>query len=122
MSRAVRQNIQRAKRRSAAVRRRIRQDHSGRVRMSVNRSNTHFSVQLIDDAKGVTLAAASTMEKDFRKGNKGNVADAKRLGEVLAKRAQDKGISEVVFDRGPYKYTGRVAAFAEAARAGGMKF
>lgn len=122
MSRAIRQNNKRTEKRAARVRTRLRKDNSGRIRLSVHRTETHISAQLIDDVKGVTLAAASTMEKDLRKSNKGNIAAAAAVGELLAKRAKEKGVTEVVFDKGAFKYHGRVKALAEAARAGGVKF
>ncbi len=105
----------------------IRNRFSGtaeRPRLAVFRSNNHISVQVIDDAAGNTLVAASTMEKDIKakleKTN--NVEAAKVLGEVIAKRALDKGIETVVFDRGGYIYHGKVAALAEAAREAGLQF
>jgi large subunit ribosomal protein L18 len=123
MSRAIRLNNARTAKRAAAVRRRLRADHSGRLRLSVHRTEKHISVQLIDDVKGVTLAAASTMEKDLRKANKGNIAAAKQVGELMAKRIQEKNITgDVMFDKGAFKYTGRVAALADAMRAAGTKF
>ena len=123
MSRAIRQNNKRTDKRAARVRRRLKADNSGNLRLSVHRSETHISAQLIDDAKGVTLVSASTMEKDLRGSNKGNIADAKKVGELLAKRIKEKGITAgVMFDKGSFKYTGRVAALAEAVRAGGVKF
>lgn len=92
-----------------------------RPRLSVFRSLAHIYAQVIDDDKGVTLVAASSMDKDF-KGTGGNVAGAKLVGAAIAKKAIEKGITEVVFDRGGYIYHGRVAALAEAAREGGLKF
>jgi large subunit ribosomal protein L18 len=122
MSRAIRLNNARTEKRAARVRRRIRSDNSGRMRLSVHRTENHISVQLIDDTKGVTLAAASTMEKELRTKNKGNIAAATLVGELIAKRAKEKGVTEVVFDKGAFKFHGRVKALAEAARAGGVKF
>ena len=105
----------------------IRNRFSGtaeRPRLAVFRSNNHMSVQVIDDAAGKTLVAAYTMEKDIKakleKTN--NVEAAKALGEIIAKRALDKGIETVVFDRGGYIYHGKVAALAEAAREAGLQF
>ena len=92
-----------------------------RPRLAVYRSLSHIYAQIIDDTKGVTLCAASTTEKDFKEYG-GNVAAAKAVGETIAKRAADKKITEVVFDRGGYVYTGRVQALAEGAREGGLKF
>ena len=94
-----------------------------RPRLSVYRSLNHIYVQLIDDLKGTTLVAASTNEDaKQKKRTGGNVASAKDVGKVLAERAQAKGISKVVFDRGGYIYHGRVKALADAARAAGLQF
>ena len=106
---------------------RIRNRFSGtaeRPRLAVFRSNNHMYAQIIDDTVGNTLAAASTLEKDVKaeleKTN--NVDAAAYLGTVIAKRALEKGITEVVFDRGGYIYQGKVAALAEAAREAGLTF
>lgn len=93
---------------------------AARPRLSVYRSLNHIYAQLIDDVKGVTLAAASTTEKGFENG--GNVEAAKKVGELLGQRAAEKGIEECVFDRGGYIYHGRVQALADGARAAGLKF
>ena len=85
------------------------------------RSLNHIYAQLIDDGKGVTLATASSVEKDFGM-NGGNKEAAKKVGEMIAKRAAEKGITEVVFDRGGYIYHGRVKELAGGAREGGRKF
>ena len=85
------------------------------------RSNANIYAQLIDDVNGVTLASASTLEKEFE-GATGNAEAAKKVGLILAERAKEKGINEVVFDRGGYVYHGRVAALAEGAREGGLDF
>ena len=90
-------------------------------RLNVFRSLQHIYAQLIDDVNGVTLASASTVEKDFEDYG-GNKTAAHKVGETLAKRAADKGITEVVFDRGGYIYHGRVQELAEGAREGGLKF
>ena len=92
-----------------------------RPRLSVFRSNKQIYAQVIDDVNGVTLVSASTKDKDFQNYG-GNIEAAKAIGETIAKRAQEKGITEVVFDRGGYVYHGRVAALAEAAREAGLKF
>ncbi len=92
-----------------------------RPRLNVYRSLNHIYAQVIDDVKGVTLVAASSVEKDFGM-NGGNKEAAKKVGELIAKRAADKGITEVVFDRGGYIYHGRVKELAEGAREGGLKF
>jgi large subunit ribosomal protein L18 len=95
-----------------------------RPRLCVFRSLNHIYAQVIDDAKGTTLAAASTLEPELKgtSGGKKKTARAELAGSLLAKRAIEKGISTVVFDRGGYKYHGRVKAFAEAARQAGLKF
>ena len=90
-------------------------------RLNVFRSNANIYAQIIDDVNGVTLVSASTLEKDFE-GATGNAEAAKKVGAVLAERAKAKGIEDVVFDRGGYVYHGRVAALAEGAREGGLKF
>ena len=90
-------------------------------RLNVFRSNANIYAQIIDDVNGVTLVSANTLEKDFE-GAAGNCEAAKKVGAVLAERAKAKGIEAVVFDRGGYIYHGRVAALAEGAREGGLKF
>ena len=90
-------------------------------RLDVFRSNSYIYAQLIDNVNGVTLAAASSNEKDFG-GNAGNCEGARKVGQLIAERAAAKGISEVVFDRGGYIYHGRVKELAEGAREGGLKF
>ena len=92
-----------------------------RPRLAVYRSLNHIYAQLIDDQAGVTLAAASSVEKGFE-GSGGNKDAARKVGEMIAQRAKDKGIETVVFDRGGYLYHGRVAELAEGAREGGLKF
>lgn len=92
-----------------------------RPRLSVYRSLSNIEAQIIDDVKGVTLVSASTYEKDFGTYG-GNKEAAKKVGETIAKRAAEAGITEVVFDRGGYVYQGRVAELAEGAREGGLKF
>ncbi|MDD6678170.1 MAG: 50S ribosomal protein L18 [Firmicutes bacterium] len=92
-----------------------------RPRLNVFRSNANIYAQLIDDVNGVTLVSANTLEKGFE-GATGNAEAAKKVGTVLAERAKEKGIEEVVFDRGGYVYHGRVAALAEGAREAGLKF
>ena len=92
-----------------------------RPRLNVFRSNANMYAQIIDDVNGVTLAAASTLEKDFE-GAAGNKEAARKIGQLVAERAKAKGIEEVVFDRGGYVYHGRVAELAEGAREAGLKF
>ena len=110
----------RRKRRSFRVRNRIKRD-STRPRLSVFRSRSNMYAQIIDDESGKTLASASTMEKAFS-GYGGNKDAAKAIGKLLAERAVAAGIKEVAFDRGNYKYHGRVASLAEGAREGGLTF
>ena len=103
---------------------RVRSKISGtpeRPRLNVFRSAKHIYAQVIDDVNGVTLCSASSMEKGFD-GNGGNVEGAKKVGAAVAKKAADKGITEVVFDRGGFLYHGRVKELAEAARENGLKF
>jgi large subunit ribosomal protein L18 len=116
--------VDRTIRRTAKVRRRIRRAASSRRRLSVFRSSKHIYAQVIDDVKGETLAAASSLEKDMRGSLKtgANIEAAKIVGKLVAERAAAKGIKEVVFDRGGYLYHGRVKALAEAAREGGLQF
>ena len=90
-------------------------------RLDVYRSLNHIYAQIIDDVKGVTLVSASSVEKDFGM-NGGNKEAARKVGEIVAKRAVEKGITQVVFDRGGYVYHGRVQELAEGAREGGLKF
>ena len=92
-----------------------------RPRLCVYRSLQNIYVQIIDDTCGKTLVSASSVKKEFGKAG-GNIEDAKKVGELAAKRALEKGITEVVFDRGGYLYHGRVAALAEGAREAGLKF
>lgn len=91
-----------------------------RPRLAIYRSLDHIYAQVIDDARGVTLAAASSAEKG--RSNGGNIAGAKDVGRLIGERALSKGISQVAFDRGGYKYHGRVKALADAAREAGLKF
>ena len=111
-------NLQRLKRHK-----RVRGKISGtpeRPRLAVYRSNANISAQIIDDVNGVTLVSASSYEKDFEGGS--NKEAARKVGNTLAQRALEKGISAVVFDRGGYIYHGRVSELAEGAREGGLKF
>ena len=116
----------RTARRTATVRRKVKlaAGTSGRARLSVFRSSKHIYAQLIDDAKGQTLVSASSMEKTTREGAKtgANIAAAKAVGKLIAERAKEKGIKDVVFDRGGYLYHGRIKALADAAREGGLNF
>ena len=94
----------------------------GRPRLVVNRSSRHMVVQLIDDVAGHTLASASTLEADVRGLEGDKKAKAAKVGELIAARAREAGVTAVVFDRGGYVYHGRVAALADAAREGGLEF
>ena len=108
-----------------AVHRRIRKKVAGtaeRPRLAIYRSLNHIYAQVIDDERGRTLASASTTEKDLRGGSGGNIEAAQRVGRAIAERAVAQGVSSVVFDRGGYRYHGRVKALADAAREGGLKF
>jgi len=104
---------------------RVRAKLSGtpqRPRLNVYRSNQHIYAQLIDDVNQVTLASASTVEKDLNLESTGNIDAAQKIGELVAKRALEKGVKEVVFDRGGYLYHGRIKALAESAREAGLEF
>ena len=111
-------------RRTAKVRRNIRRAAGERARLSVFRSSKHIYAQVIDDEKGETLAAASSLEKDLRGSLKtgANRDAAKAVGKLIAERAAAKGVKDVVFDRGGYLYHGRIKALADAAREGGLNF
>jgi large subunit ribosomal protein L18 len=94
-----------------------------RPRLNIFRSSKHMYAQIIDDVKGVTVASASTLDKDLTDvGNGGSVEAARKVGELIAKRAKENGVSNVVFDRGGYLYHGRVQALADAAREAGLEF
>lgn len=104
---------------------RVRSKLSGtelRPRLNVYRSNKNIYAQLIDDVNGVTLVSASTLDKDVNIESAGNVEAAQKVGELIAKRATEKGLKSVVFDRGGYLYHGRVKALAESARENGLEF
>ncbi|MEE9389581.1 MAG: 50S ribosomal protein L18 [Paracoccaceae bacterium] len=104
------------------VRNKLRKMAAGRPRLSVHRSNKNISVQLIDDVSGVTLASASSMEKDLGFVGKNNVEAATKIGAVIAERAKKAKVSECYFDRGGFLFHGKVKALADAAREGGLKF
>jgi large subunit ribosomal protein L18 len=111
-------------RRKTRVRLQVKRAANGRPRLSVFRSSKHIYAQIIDDVKGTTLAAASSMEKDQREGAKtgANIAAAAAVGKLVAERAVKNGIKEVIFDRGQYLFHGRIKALADAAREGGLSF
>ncbi len=112
-------------RRKRRVRTRLKKLSTGRPRLSVFRSNCHIYAQVIDDAKGLTLAAASSLDQSLKgKLNKGGAdrAAAEQVGALIAKRAIEAGVTEVVFDRGGYLFHGRVKSLADAVREGGLSF
>lgn len=111
-------------RRQKRVRMRLADKSRGRVRLSVHRSSKNIYAQVIDDANGVTLAAASSLDKDLKEQLKkgSDIEAAKAVGKLIAARALAKGVKDVVFDRGAYLYHGRVKALADAAREGGLAF
>ena len=116
--------LNQTERRTRRVRKDLKSTSGGRPRLSVHRSSQHIYAQLIDDTQGRTVAAASTLEKDLRGKLKtgADKAAAAEVGKLLAQRAVGAGVSEVVFDRGSFKYHGRIKALADGAREGGLKF
>ena len=108
-------------RRHNRVRRKV-QGSSERPRLAVHRSNRHITAQVIDDTAGRTLVSASSLEAEVRSGNTGGVEAAQKIGTLIGERAKAAGVDAVVFDRGGYRYHGRVAAVADAAREAGLKF
>jgi large subunit ribosomal protein L18 len=120
------QNVSAVRRRQRLRRHaRLRKKISGtaeRPRLVVHRSSRHIHVQLVDDLTGTTLAAASSIEADVRGVDGDKKAHSVRVGQLIAERAKAAGVDEVVFDRGGYTYGGRIAALADAAREGGLKF
>ncbi|MFD1882125.1 50S ribosomal protein L18 [Paracoccus pacificus] len=104
------------------VRNKLRGLANGRPRLSVHRSSKNISVQLIDDVQGVTLASASSLEKDLGVVGKNNVEAAAKIGAAIAERAKKAGVEEVIFDRGGFLFHGKIKALADAAREGGLKF
>jgi large subunit ribosomal protein L18 len=115
------ERFQRRRRRTRAA---LSKRNHGRPRLSVFRSSKHIYAQVIDDENGRTLAAASTLDKDLRGKLKtgADQAAAEQVGKLIAERARSAGVEAVVFDRGAYRYHGRVKALADAARAGGLVF
>ena len=111
-------------RRKLRTRSQLRRKASGRPRLSVFRSGRNIYAQIIDDSRGVTLAAASSLEKDMRSSlsTGADKSAAGEVGKLIAKRGTEAGVTEVVFDRGGYRYHGRVKALADAAREGGLTF
>ena len=123
-SNAMKTTREKTLRRAQRVRAKLRKVAEGKPRLSVARSHKNISAQIIDDEKGLTVAAASTLEKDLREQLKAtsDVAAAQKIGELIAERAKQAGVEDVVFDRGGYMFHGRVKALADAAREGGLKF
>lgn len=111
-------------RRLLRTRKKVRESANGRPRLCVQRSGQHIYAQVIDDEKGITLAAASTIDKDLRSSIKKTAVKeaAVAVGKLVAERAKKAGVKEVVFDRGNYMYHGRVKALADAAREAGLSF
>ena len=110
--------------RRARTRYKLKQVSGGKLRLSIHRSPRHIYAQIIDDAKGVTVVSASTVQEAVKKGIKstGNIEAAKKVGQEISKAAKAKNITEVVFDRGSFRHHGRVKALADAAREAGLKF
>ena len=104
------------------VRNKLKAMANGRARLSVHRSSKNISVQLIDDVRGVTIAAASTLEKDLGFVGKNNLEASAKVGATIAERAKAAGIAECYFDRGGFLFHGKIKALADAAREGGLKF
>ena len=117
-------NKQATQRRAARVRRQLKKVAGERPRLSVHRSSKHIYAQIIDDVRGHTLAAASTLDKDLKEALKtgADQAAAAAVGKLVAERAVKAGVKDVIFDRGAFIYHGRVKALAEAAREGGLSF
>lgn len=111
-----------AKKRTMRNRSRLKTVANGRLRLSVFRSSKNISAQIIDDAAGVTVAAASSQEKALRDSDGAKLDMAKAVGALVAQRALEKGLKQVIFDRGGYLYHGRVKALADAAREAGLEF
>jgi large subunit ribosomal protein L18 len=109
-------------RRRQRVRTGLRAKGGGRARLSIHRSGRHIYAQVIDDAAGKTVAAASSLEKDARTSTGANVDAAASVGKAVAERAKKAGVTKVVFDRGGFLFHGRVKALADAAREGGLEF
>lgn len=119
----MRQPETNAERRARRVRARLsRYNKAGLPRLSVHRTNNQIYAQIIDDVRGVTLAAASSLDTTLRAKGGANISAATAVGNLIAERAKSAKVAEVMFDRGSFLYHGRVKALAEAARAGGLKF
>ena len=118
---SIKQKLDPRARRHRRVRKKVR-GTAERPRLAVFRSNKNIYAQVIDDVSGRTIAAAGTAETDLKEGSGGNVTAATKVGSLVAERAKAAGVSKVVFDRGGFRYHGRVAALADAAREGGLEF
>ena len=110
------------KKRKLRNRKKLKKVNSNRYRISVTKSSNNLFAQIIDDKNKKTLVSASSIEKDFKKSKVKKIEKSSLIGEALAKRAKDKNINNVYFDRGEYKYHGRIKAFAETLRKNGLKF
>ncbi len=110
-----------SRKRHRSIRKKLRGTQE-RPRMAVHRSGKNIYAQLIDDVAGVTLASASTLDKDLREGSGANVEAARQVGTAIAERAKKAGVNQVVFDRGGFLYHGRIAALADSAREAGLEF
>jgi len=117
----MKKNNNKAKRR-LRNREKLKKVSINRYRISVSKSLNNLSAQIIDDKQKKTLVSASSIEKEFKKNKMEKMKKSSLIGEILAKRAKDKNINEVYFDRGEYKYHGRIKAFAETLRKNGLKF
>jgi len=115
-------NVKKEARIRRARRSRSQMREQGVVRLCVNRTPRHIYAQVISADGSAVLASASTVEKDLREGATGNIEAAKKVGALIASRAKEAGVSQVAFDRSGFKYHGRVAALADAAREGGLEF
>ncbi len=109
-------------RRRMRVRSKLKRVQRGRLRLSVFRSGSNIYAQVIDDTKGVTVASASTLDKDLGLRNKANVDSAAKVGKLIAERAKSAGVEDVYFDRSGYLFHGRVKALADSAREAGLNF
>jgi len=115
-------NVKKESRLRRARRSRAKMREVGTVRLCVNRTPRHIYAQIVSADGSTVLAAASTVEKELREGATGNIEAAKKIGTLIASRAKEAGVSQVAFDRSGFKYHGRVAALADAAREGGLEF
>ena len=116
-------NLDTIQRKKFRIRKKLKKVSKDRLRLSISRSSRNISAQIIDDSKNITLLSASSVEKDIKSNSKVNKTElSKMVAEKLAKKAQDKKISKIYFDRGIYKYHGRIKIFADTLRKNGMEF